>query len=259
MASLDFPVEIALTLPDNTGMKRILALLIATSALVGAVQAQVNSAYSALRTAQRVASTGSLVEVKGERGEPQPQQWVILYNDPQARGGVREVVVANGEVVSQRTPLNGYSGITSQPSIKLSRLNLDSEAAFQIANKQAQQRQVGFNWVDYNLRAESTTGSPVWVMRLFDNMGAQVGTMQVSAEDGSVVVPLQIAQVRSNEDTSQFSDSGTGQKMGGLIGTVTGTVERSANTVKNVTLRTVGNVQEFLTGNRTIGPQDDEN
>lgn len=242
-------------------MKRILALLATLMALVGAVQAQPTGpgAYAALRTAQKVASTGSLVEVKGDRGEPQPQQWVILYSDPQARGGVREVVVSGSEIVSQRTPLNGYSGVGAQPPIKLSRLNLDSEAAFKIANKQAMDQQVSFNWVDYNLRAESTTGSPVWVMKLYDNMGAQVGTMQVSAEDGSIVMPLQIAQVRSDENTSQFSDSPTGQKMGGLIGTVGNTVERSANTVKDVTLRTVGNVQEFLTGQRTIGPRDDDN
>jgi hypothetical protein len=239
-------------------MKRILAFLVVSVALVGVSRAD-SSAYSALRTAQKVASTGTLVEVKGERGEPQPQQWVILYSDPQARGGVREVVVSDGTVVSQRTPLNGYSGVTAQPPIKLSRLNLDSEAAFQIANKQAEKQQVGFNWVDYNLRAESSTGSPVWVLRLFDNMGAQIGTLQISAEDGSIVMPLQLAESRPDENTQQFSDSSTGKRMGGLIGTVTGTVEKSANTVKNVTLRTVGNVQEFLTGERTIGPKDNDN
>lgn len=251
-------MEIAHILSDNGDMNRIGALLLAVMALVGTVQADSAGAYTALRAAQKVASTGTLVEVKGERGEPMPQQWVILYSDPQARGGVREVVVANGSVISQRTPLNGYSGVGVQPPIKLSRLNLDSDAVFKIANKQAQEREVGFHWVDYKLQAESSTGSPVWVMRLYDSMGAQVGTLQVSAEDGSIVMPLQIAQTRRNEDTEQFSDSPTGQRMGGLIGKVTGTVERSANTVKNVTLRTVGNVQEFLTGDRTIGPKDNE-
>jgi hypothetical protein len=253
-----FPVEIGGFLSDNGHMNRIGALFLATMALVGTVQADPTGAYSALRAAQKVASTGTLVEVKGERGEPMPQQWVILYSDPQARGGVREVVVANGSVLSQRTPLNGYSGIGAQAPIKLSRLNLDSDAVFKIANKQAQEQEIGFNWVDYKLQAESSTGSPVWVMRLFDSMGAQVGTMQVSAEDGSIVMPLQVAEVRRNEDTQQFSDSPTGQRMGGLIGKVTGTVEKSANTVKDVTLRTVGNVQEFLTGDRTIGPRDNE-
>jgi len=256
--SPDFPVEIAIILFDNGDMNRIGALFLAAMALVGTVRADSAGAYTALRAAQKVASTGTLVEVKGERGEPMPQQWVILYSDPQARGGVREVVVANGSVISQRTPLNGYSGVGAQPPIKLSRLNLDSDAVFKIANKQAQEKQVGFNWVDYKLQAESSTGSPVWVMRLYDSMGAQVGSLQVSAEDGSIVMPLQVAQGRRNEDTEQFSDTPTGQKMGGLIGKVTGTVERSANTVKNVTLRTVGNVQEFLTGDRTIGPKDNE-
>ena len=48
------------------------------------------------------------------------------------------------------------------------------------------------------------------------------------------------------------------QKVGGLIGKIGDFTESTARKVGETTLRTVGTVQEFLVGERTIGPKDDE-
>ena len=62
--------------------------------------------------------------------------------------------MASGDVVvSQRTPLKEYAGAGNEPTIALGRLNLDSDRAFEIANKQAIAKKVSFSWVDYSLRA----------------------------------------------------------------------------------------------------------
>ena len=215
------------------------------------------SAFAALRTAQKVASTGSLVQLTGTRGEARPSEWTILYSDPQARGGVREVVVSGDVIVSQRTPLRGFSGISSLPPIKLTRLNTDSDAAFKVADQQARAQAIGFHWLDYALQADNVSGVPVWTLKLYDHMGAQVGTLKISAEDGSVVQPLEGTTVVRHSSPEGDSDGPT-RRIGGVIGTATGIVERTANNVKNVTLRTAGTVQEVLTGERTIGPKDDD-
>ncbi|MGA7216155.1 MAG: hypothetical protein WCE49_09580 [Terrimicrobiaceae bacterium] len=216
------------------------------------------TAYLALKAAQKGADgSASLVEVTGERGEPQPQEWKVIFNDPAARGGVREIVASGDVIVSQRTPLKGY-GAGSSPSIALTRLNLDSDRAFEIANKQAIARKIGFTWVDYTLRANAAGGSPMWVLRLYNNMGSQVGVVQISAENGSVLTPLEASRQPPVESTEQFSDSPAANKVGGFIGRVGGTLGGVANTVKDSTLRTVGTVQEFLTGERTIGPKDED-
>ena len=69
--------------------------------------------------------------------------------------------MASGDViVSQRTPLKGYTGVGTEPSIALARLNLDSDRAFEIANKQAIAKKIGFSWVDYTLRANAAGGAP---------------------------------------------------------------------------------------------------
>jgi len=217
------------------------------------------TAYSALKAAQKgTDGSANLIEVTGERGEPQPQEWKVILSDPAARGGVREIVASGDVVVSQRTPLKGYADVGSQPSIALTRLNLDSDRAFEIANKQAVAKKVGFSWVDYTLRANAVGGSPMWILRLYNNMGSQVGVTQISAENGSVIMPLEPGGPAPAEPTEQFSDSSTGRTIGGVIGRVRGTLGGVANGVKDTTLRTVGTVQEFFTGERTIGPKDDD-
>jgi hypothetical protein len=239
-------------------MYKFLAFLFGASVLAVTAWAEGGTAYLAVKAAQKGTNTSAdLVEVTGERGEPQPQEWKVILRDPGARGGIREVLASGDVVVSQRTPLRGYSDLSSQSPIVLTRLNLDSDRAFDIANKQAIARRIGFSWVDYTLRANAVGGSPMWILRLYNNMGSQVGVIQISAENGSVISPLESGPPPSVEPTEQFSDSPTGRTVGGFLGRVGGTLGGIANGVKNTTLRTVGNVQQFFTGERTIGPRDE--
>ena len=241
-------------------MYKFLVFWCGVSALAASAWAAGGTAYVAVKAAQRSTdSSADLIEVVGDRGEPQPQEWKVVLRDPGARGGVREVVASGDVVVSQRTPLRGYSDFSAQPAIALIRLNLDSDRAFEIANKEAIAKKVGFSWVDYTLRANADGGSPIWVLRLHNGMGSQVGVIQISAENGSVLAPLEPGLPPPTEPTERFTDSQPGRSVGGVIGRVGGTIGGIANGVKNTTLRTVGTVQEFFTGERTIGPRDENN
>lgn len=237
-------------------MQRFLVFL-GVLAAAPALLADGGPAHMAINAAQKVTKPpAALVEMTGERGEPRPQEWKLVYSDPSARGGVREILASGDVVISERTPLRGFPGIASSQPISLTRLKIDSDGAFDIANRQASARRIGFNWVDYTLRANTVTGAPMWILRLYDNMGAQVGVVQISAEDGSILMPLSPeGNVRYEEDDGE---SAVQQKIGGVIGTVGGTVERTAIKVKDSTLRAVGTVQEVLTGERTIGPQGED-
>ena len=240
-------------------MRRILTFAFGLCLMVVAARADGGTAYLALKAARKGAdSSARLIEVTGERGEPQPQEWKVILSDPAARGGIREIVASGDVIVSQRTPVKGYTGVGSEPSIALARLNVDSDRAFEIANKQAVARRIGFSWVDYTLRANADGGAPMWILRLQNNMGSKVGVVQISAENGSVVVPLEVSEPPSPEPSEQVSDSSNGRSVGGFIGRVGGTLGNVGNAVKDTTLRTVGSVQEFLTGERTIGPKDED-
>lgn len=200
-----------------------------------------------------------LAEVTGKRGEPQPQQWTFLFLDQAARGGVREVVVDGNAIVSQRTPLRGYAGLTAQGPLPTDRFKVDSTKAFEVANAEAMKNRLAFHWVDYSLDRDASTGAPAWTLKLYNNMGAPVGTVVVSAENGFLIKPLQTASsVPLEQKENDLMNSPTGKRIGGLIGTVGNAVERTAKNVSNASLRAVGTVQEVLTGERTIGPKEDE-
>ena len=240
-------------------MAKFLTLAFGLWLVAASAWADGGTAYLALKAAQKgTDGSASLIAVTGERGEPQPQEWKVIFSDPAARGGIREIVASGDVIVSQRTPLKGYTGVGSEPAIALTRLNLDSDRAFEIANKQAIAKKIGFSWVDYTLRANAVGGAPMWILRLYDSMGIKVGVIQISAENGSVIMPLEASEPPPTESAEQFSDSSAGKKIEGVIGRVGGTLEGVANAVKDTTLRTVGTVQEFFTGERTIGPKDED-
>jgi hypothetical protein len=270
------------------GLVKTLATILALGFL-GVAAASGATAYEALQVIRKSKgddALAKLVEVRGETGRPQPQAWTILMNDPSARAGIREFVVSGSEILSERAPLRGYSDRTQLPPLAIPRLNLDSDGAFRIADAQAKDKKVGFDSVDYLLRTNDATGAPMWVLRLFDYMGAPVGSLHVSAEDGSVIRSLRLdadARVRpepvqdfgagrapaSPADVSADDDDSNGGGLFGAVGraakgvggAVGDTAKGVGNTVKNATLRLAGNVQEILTGERTIDPDssnDDE-
>ena len=53
----------------------------------------------------------------------------------------------------------------------------------------------------------------MWVLRLYNNMGLNVGVTQISAENGSVVMPLASERTSAHRTPAeQFSDSSTGRR-----------------------------------------------
>lgn len=156
-----------------------------------------DTAYSALRVlgkrdGQEVLN--HVLELRGRNGTPQPGTWKIVVDDPRARGGVRELEVAHGKIVSERTPTSHGTG----NPMNFNQLNLDSEGAFTIANQEAQKTSVPFDHIDYFLKAGTGSGAPVWQLELFDGKNGRVAAMDIAADSGSVL--------RRNFDTRRPQD-----------------------------------------------------
>ncbi len=193
-----------------------------------------------------------LVEIRGERGEPQPKEWILLFSDASARGGVREVTVGDGKITSERTPLRGMAGIAGLAPIAAASLAFDSDKVFRAVQAAATKKEIGFHWIDYTLRSDSGNRAPVWNVKLFDHMGAPVGTIRISAADGSVVSPLEASPVSRSEPAPPE------RPMGGILGHVSKAVGTAAKSTKDSTLHFIGSVQEELVGERTIGPKEEQ-
>ena len=96
-----------------------------------------------------------------------------MLDDPQARGGVREVEVGNGKITSERTPLRSSVEGSLGPVIDTSKLNLDSSGAYTVARQTAAKSHVTFASADYTLRVDEQ-GNPIWLVTL-QGRGWRVG------------------------------------------------------------------------------------
>ncbi len=155
----------------------------------GAVFAQENpSAYEALRvigTQLNRQVVNRVISVNGIDGDPQPRTWKILVEDKNATGGIREIVVEDNRVASQRVPSRSVVGSTQGATIDTAKLNLDSTGAFSVASHTAETSHVTFSLTSYTLRTDDR-GNPVWIITLADRSRRPVGTIHIRASDGRV-------------------------------------------------------------------------
>jgi hypothetical protein len=146
------------------------------------------TAYQALRTVGTQMNrelVNHVISVTGTNGDPQPETWKILLDDPQARGGVREVEVGNGRIVSERTPLRSAVEGSLGAVIDTAKLNLDSSGAFTVAQQTAEKSHVSFATAEYTLRVDER-GNPIWMVALQRQGGEPAGKIYIGANHGTI-------------------------------------------------------------------------
>ncbi len=213
--------------------------------------------------------TQAICEIRGERGGPDPDNWMILLNDPSSRSGIREMIVSQKKIISDRTPMAEYGGVGTMPVLNTDNLKLNSDDAFRIANSQAVEAKVGFHWLDYKL-TRGDRGA-LWQIRLSDYTGAPVGNILVSADTGRIVQPLKLdpdARSSSSQKKSEWVQQGglmghADQTATHIVNSTKKSVEKTTKITEDIATKTKkkvlhisGNVQEWLTGQRTIDSEE---
>ncbi len=259
---------------ENLAIFRIVPLMIRTGLLLvlaialPAWASARDTAYQALRTAAKSRGDsilGRVVEVQGSAGIPQPEVWKILLDDPAARAGVRELQVAGQRVKSERTPTRAAG---ANAAMDFSQLNLDSEGAFSIANEEAVKAKLGFDSIDYVLRAGDRRTPPRWELQLLDPRGRSVGTLVIAADTGAIVrkdFARRSVERRDEEvvrddrefireetrDRGERDDRGSG---GGLLGKADRFGNRVERHMEDHFRHVGGKLQKFFTGRNTVDP-----
>lgn len=173
------------------------------------------TAYEALRVVGSQMGrdhVNRIISVTGVEGDPQPETWKIMIDDPRARGGVREVEVAGGRIVSERTPVRTIAGSTEGATIKTARLNLDSSGAFSVASHTAEKSNTRFETASYTLRTDER-GDPVWIVTL-QNRSRPVGTIYIGANRGTVTRTEGMFSGTTMEDVQTEEDPDKGGNKG---------------------------------------------
>jgi hypothetical protein len=191
------------------------ALLLFASPLWAQEQA---TAYEALRVLGHQLNrdfVNHVISVVGVEGTPQPETWKILLDDTRAPGGVREVEIANGRIVSERTPTRTVTGSSEGATINTARLNLDSSGAYAVASHTADKSGTQFATVSYTLRTDER-GDPVWIVSLRNDRGRAVGTISIGANRGNVTRTEGLFAGASMEEVETDQDT---QDEGGIFNT----------------------------------------
>ncbi len=129
-----------------------------------------------------------IVEMRAFKGVPQPKEWTVVVYDPASIYLLNEYWVGEGgrtvnegpydEIYPDKAPI-GY--------IDFTKLKLDSVAAFTVAEGEARRARVGFDSLNYVLRAREYSNEPVWILALVDAEDRLVGKVHVSGVTGSVL------------------------------------------------------------------------
>lgn len=145
------------------------------------------TAYEALRVLGSQFGRDALqqiVSIHGTKGDPQPEKWKIVVEDPQG-GGVRELEIANGKIDSDNEADRNVAGSTEGATIDISRLNLDSSGAYAVASHTAEASHTSFATADYVLRTDDR-GEPMWIMTLRNSSSRPIGTIYIGGTRGTV-------------------------------------------------------------------------
>lgn len=237
-----------------------LAAVVATAVPV-MLQAGQIPAYEALRSVGRDRGEtwlGYLVEMRAVDAGPQPEQWTLSFKDDAARGGVREFVVSEKGVVSERTPAMAQA-ITAPGVMPAAGLSVDSTGAFTAANNEAAKVKLGFHSLNYRLQNKS--GEPVWNVQLHDVSGQEVGMIEISAKTGAIVTPLRrpafpVADVSAAPMVTVNKSAGAADNSlperwvegGGLVGHMSRWGERTWKTTSDTAVKVGDSVGAFFTG-----------
>jgi hypothetical protein len=146
------------------------------------------TAYEALRVVGSEFGRDALhqiVSIRGTKGDPQPEKWKIVVEDPQG-GGVRELQVADGKIDSDDEAERDVAGSTEGATIDVSQLNLDSSGAYTVASHTAEASHTSFATADYILRTDDR-GEPMWIVTLRNRSSHPVGTIYIGGTRGTVL------------------------------------------------------------------------
>lgn len=239
----------------SKAMKRICLPVLLTAVLLSGSPAPASAqgtAYDALRAVGSQRGTqvyNQLVSITGRDAAPQPLAWQLLFRDPSVPGGFREITVQQGRIVAD-TPAPRPPGGRGAAAMDLKRLNLNSDGAFRIVEIEARNNKIGFDAVNYLLRAHEVTGQPVWILDLLNTRRQRVSTAMVSAETGRTLRP----PVRGTQHTIPGPDpvpqrpqpvaQGPGNPSGGFIERFGRTMDKTARSIEQ---QLVG-FGDFITG-----------
>ncbi len=128
-----------------------------------------------------------IVLVTGKGGTPEPREWVVVARDSNDLGVLHKLTVADGQVIADVQSLNAYESFRQDVNIPVEQVQVDSGAAFLIAQPIAAANQKIIDHVDYALTIRGKDATPIWTLNCFDYKNGFLGKVVLLATNGAVL------------------------------------------------------------------------
>jgi hypothetical protein len=163
----------------------ILSALVAMS-LSALSAAEPTTALGALELLPK-AEAKNLARIEAHDGTPAPERWHLLVHDKESETGLREYVIAGGEIVASRIISQFAESLTANDVMGVDGLQFDSDRAAQLAQDYALVNNVTPAAINYQLKKDGADGAPVWRVTCLDEAGKELGSLLLTAGKGNVI------------------------------------------------------------------------
>jgi len=170
------------------------ALILTLLALCPPLSGQ-DTAYQALHILAERKGTQALENVyiiRGLEGEPQPEKWIVYRGRPNARVFQTTEIRGDGSLTSGKASTRDQGLQPDALPLNLSVLNLDTHAAWKIAQRHARKERFHFTFANYELTTHPLARVPAWTLYLFNETPGVLGIMTLSGATGEVLNRLKI-------------------------------------------------------------------
>jgi len=233
---------------------KIAAFTLALLALSGSLHAAA-TAYQALEHLNDQKGPAALEQVfivRGEGGAPQPEEWIVFRGRPNAAAFQTTGIRTNGQILSGTASASEADLPPHAQPVNFSVLNLDTNAAWNIAKRHARRENFRFSRADYQLTTHPIAGVPAWTMRLFNEDRGTLGVIVLSGATGEVLNPLRLYRYKV-EDVDGREELITKREPWGYraMRSIGRWFSRTGEAYSHDLLRAAGTAEEILVERRT--------
>lgn len=129
---------------------------------------------------------GGILEITGNGGEPNPQEWVLQAWNTEDPGTVHKLTVREDQFVSDALSVNLFEAERREINIPLQDVRVDSAGAFRIADSYASANGKALGRVNFILTVRAKHTPPIWTLECFDAKGSALGKLEIEATSGAV-------------------------------------------------------------------------
>ncbi|RYD69555.1 MAG: hypothetical protein EOP84_28230 [Verrucomicrobiaceae bacterium] len=167
-------------------MRRIVCAAVLSVLRLVSPAAENSSALEALKVLPKE-EIKNLARIEAYDGTPLPERWHFLLHDSNVESGLREYVVAEGELIVTRGVSQFAERLNATDVIGSEALEVDSDKLAQLAKQYAAVNDARITKVSYHLYKRSGSPEPLWQVNCYNGENKAVGALVVNATNGSVV------------------------------------------------------------------------